>query len=154
MTFHAAKGLEFPVVFMSGMEETIFPHSRALYDQQQMEEERRLCYVGITRARQELYMISSSSRLLFGGVQHNPPSRFLSEVDATVVSDATSGMPKPPAIKAEPRYIPDLDEGDSVRHQLFGTGTVLDIDGDFVTIYFKGKGAKKLDIGIAPLEKI
>src|SRR5207253_10736494 len=82
MTLHSAKGLEFPVVFMIGLEESIFPHSRALYDQAEMEEERRLCYVGMTRARQELYMICASSRLLYGGIQHNPPSRFLSEIDA------------------------------------------------------------------------
>src|SRR6202012_4976456 len=81
MTLHAAKGLEFPIVFMAGLEETIFPHSRALYDQSEMEEERRLCYVGMTRAREELYMMYATSRLLYGGVQHNPPSRFLSEID-------------------------------------------------------------------------
>ena len=81
MTLHAAKGLEFPVVFMTGLEESIFPHSRALYDQSEMEEERRLCYVGMTRARRELYMVHASSRMLYGGVQHNPPSRFLSEID-------------------------------------------------------------------------
>ncbi len=155
MTLHAAKGLEFPVVFMSGMEETIFPHSRALYDQQQMEEERRLCYVGITRARQELYMTTASSRLLFGGVQHNPPSRFLNEIDASVSSDWSEGTASQPAVNAdEPRYIPELGEGDSVRHQQFGVGTVLDVDGDIATIYFKGKGTRKLDIGFAPLEKL
>ncbi len=82
MTLHAAKGLEFPVVFMVGMEESIFPHSRALYDQSEMEEERRLCYVGMTRARQELYMTYATSRMLYGGVQHNLPSRFLSEIDS------------------------------------------------------------------------
>ena len=81
MTLHAAKGLEFPVVFMTGLEETIFPHSRALYDQHEMEEERRLCYVGMTRAKQELYITYASSRMLFGGVQHNPPSRFLADFD-------------------------------------------------------------------------
>src|SRR5665213_286313 len=81
MTLHAAKGLEFPVVFMTGLEESIFPHSRALYDQSEMEEERRLCYVGMTRAKEELYLIHAASRLLYGGLQHNPPSRFLSEID-------------------------------------------------------------------------
>jgi DNA helicase-2/ATP-dependent DNA helicase PcrA len=160
MTLHSAKGLEFPVVFMVGMEETIFPHSRALYDQQQMEEERRLCYVGITRAQQELYLTSASSRLLYGGVQHNPPSRFLNEIDAVVTSDWVEGMPSPsstpaPSIRQnEPRYIPDLNEGDSVRHQLFGIGTVLDMDGDVATVFFKGKGTRKLDIGFAPIEKL
>ena len=77
MTAHGAKGLEFPVVFMPGMEEGIFPHTRSLYDASQMEEERRLCYVGMTRAREELYLLHATSRLLYGSTMHNTPSRFL-----------------------------------------------------------------------------
>jgi DNA helicase II / ATP-dependent DNA helicase PcrA len=173
MTLHAAKGLEFPVVFMTGMEETIFPHSRALYDQSEMEEERRLCYVGMTRAKEELYMIYTTSRLLYGGVQHNPPSRFLSEIDGEFQADSGFGPglfntgfgrssyeePQPlamptPKIVDEPRYVPDLNEGDGVRHQVFGIGTVVELDGDVATIYFKGKGTKKLNISFAPLEKL
>jgi DNA helicase-2/ATP-dependent DNA helicase PcrA len=160
MTLHAAKGLEFPVVFITGMEESVFPHSAAIYDSGQMEEERRLAYVGITRAKQELYLSAASSRMLFGSVSHNPPSRFLSEIDAVVTSDWSSppvgriqGALNSNAV-AEPRYIPDLSEGDSVRHQLFGVGTVLGLDGDVATIYFKGKGTRKLDIGFAPLTKL
>jgi DNA helicase-2/ATP-dependent DNA helicase PcrA len=163
MTLHAAKGLEFPVVFMTGMEESIFPHSRALYDQSEMEEERRLCYVGMTRARQELYMIYASSRLLYGGLQHNPPSRFLSEIEGEassmfplgddLVSSRKNDAPPQP-ISSEPRYVPDLNEGDGVRHQVFGQGTVLEIEGDTAVIYFKGKGARKLNISFAPLEKL
>ncbi|MDB5166456.1 MAG: pcrA [Candidatus Saccharibacteria bacterium] len=167
MTLHAAKGLEFPVVFMTGMEETIFPHSRALYDQQEMEEERRLCYVGMTRAREELYLIYTTGRMLYGGVQHNPPSRFLSEIDAsTVRTDAvlsssanTYGEPdnydqQTAVDDGEPRYVPDLEEGDGVRHKLFGMGTVLELDGETAVIYFKGKGTRKLNIAFAPLEKL
>jgi len=176
MTLHAAKGLEFPVVFMAGMEESIFPHSRALYDQNEMEEERRLCYVGMTRAREELYMVYASSRMLYGGVQHNPPSRFLSEIDAEFQPDNSFGfqglgsmknsfapsgddyydepISSPKADPDEIRYVPDLSEGDSVRHQIFGIGTVVELDGDNATIYFKGKGAKKLNISFAPLEKL
>jgi len=175
MTLHAAKGLEFPVVFMAGMEETIFPHSRALYDQAEMEEERRLCYVGMTRAREELYLIYATSRTLYGGVQHNPPSRFLSEIDAQFQPDNSFTFPsmknsydefdqspsyEEPVINydaqasQEPRYVPELNEGDSVRHQLFGVGTVVELDGDTATIFFKGKGAKKLDVSFAPLEKL
>jgi DNA helicase-2/ATP-dependent DNA helicase PcrA len=164
MTLHAAKGLEFPVVFMSGMEESIFPHSRALYDQTEMEEERRLCYVGMTRARQELYMIYAATRLLYGGLQHNPPSRFLSEIDAEFAStnDASTYESNPwqppeslgPQASDEPRYVPDLNEGDGVRHQVFGQGTVLEIEGDTAVVYFKGKGARKLNISFAPLEKL
>lgn len=161
MTLHAAKGLEFPVVFMTGLEESIFPHSRALYDQSEMEEERRLCYVGMTRAKRELYMLYASSRMLYGGVQHNPPSRFLSEIDGTMVADTASSDTfrfQPTATNSkqdnEPRYIPDLNEGDGVRHQVFGTGTVMEIEGDMAVIYFKGKGTRKLDVGFAPLEKL
>lgn len=194
MTLHAAKGLEFPVVFMVGLEETIFPHSRALYDQHEMEEERRICYVGMTRAREELYLLSATSRMLYGGVQHNPPSRFLSEIGANFQHDAGSsgfGMagrgvfgqsgghgqgggsfsgyaldsirntPEPGVLGAPkeeiddgPRYVPELDEGDVVRHQVFGQGTIVELDGDVATIYFKGKGAKKLNISFAPLEKL
>ncbi len=166
MTLHAAKGLEFPVVFMIGLEETIFPHSRALYDQSEMEEERRLCYVGMTRARQELYLTCASGRLLYGGIQHNPPSRFLSEIDAdSVQQDAYSphdfaAPPRPlgPSNSApssnEPRYVPELSEGDGVRHPQFGMGTIMEMDGDNATIYFRGKGTRKLNIAFAPLEKL
>lgn len=162
MTLHAAKGLEFPVVFMPGMEESMFPHSRALFDQSEMEEERRLCYVGMTRAREELYMLYADSRVLYGGIQHNTPSRFLSEIDGEFQAHASPfGLQTPqfasPANLTqsdEPRYVPELTEGDTVRHQLFGVGTVMELDGDNATIYFKGKGAKKLNISFAPLEKI
>jgi DNA helicase-2/ATP-dependent DNA helicase PcrA len=170
MTLHAAKGLEFPVVFMTGLEESIFPHSRALYDQTEMEEERRLCYVGMTRAREELHMIYATSRMLYGGVQHNPPSRFLSEIDAefqtgdAYESPYTFGQAGKSAgnefdqshdeYNQEPRYVPELNEGDAVRHQTFGTGTVVDVDGDTVTVYFRGKGARKLNTAFAPLEKL
>ena len=167
---------------MVGMEETIFPHSRALYDQTEMEEERRLCYVGMTRAREELYMIYATGRMLYGGVQHNPPSRFLAEIDAdfqpdnsfqfqglnsmknsynefdqTPSYDDFDGVDVAAPSKAasmEPRYVPELNEGDAVRHQVFGQGTVVELDGDNATIYFKGKGPKKLNIAFAPLEKL
>ena len=175
MTLHAAKGLEFPVVFMIGLEETIFPHSRALYDQSEMEEERRLCYVGMTRARQELYLTYASGRMLYGGVQHNPPSRFLSEINADFVEsnpfgaeggsqsldygygktrnlfDSDAPAPTP---SDEPHYVPELNEGDGVRHPQFGMGTVLEVEGDNATIYFRGKGTRKLNIAFAPLEKL
>ncbi len=171
MTLHAAKGLEFPVVCMVGMEETIFPHSRALYDQFEMEEERRLCYVGMTRAREELYMIYATSRMLYGGAQHNPPSRFLSEIDAQFqpsepgygggpISFAPTGFAGAEDLTqghvddGEPHYVPELDEGDQVKHDVFGVGTVVELDGDNATIFFKGKGAKKLNIAFAPLKKL
>jgi DNA helicase-2/ATP-dependent DNA helicase PcrA len=164
MTLHAAKGLEFPVVFMVGLEETIFPHSRALYDQSEMEEERRLCYVGMTRAREELHMTYASSRLLYGGVQHNPPSRFLSEIDGDFQANIGSSgyqdswQPQPMVSTAtqsdEPRYVPDLNEGDSVRHKIFGVGTVVELQGETAVVFFKGKGARTLNISFAPIEKL
>lgn len=89
MTLHAAKGLEFPVVFIPGAEEGIFPHSRALFDAEQMEEERRLCYVGMTRARERLYLLYSNSRLLYGATNHNPPSRFLLEIPTELQDDGS-----------------------------------------------------------------
>jgi DNA helicase-2/ATP-dependent DNA helicase PcrA len=169
MTLHAAKGLEFPAVFMVGLEESIFPHSRALYDQSEMEEERRLCYGGMTRAREELYMTYASGRLLYGGIQHNPPSRFLSEIDGDFQADngssgyhdswspqslftEDSSLRQP--VSDEPRYVPELNEGDGIRHQIFGIGTVLEVEGDTATVFFKGKGTRKLNIAFAPIEKL
>lgn len=156
MTLHSAKGLEFPVVFMTGMEETIFPHSRAMYDQAEMEEERRLCYVGMTRAKEELYMVSASSRMLYGGLQHNPPSRFLSDIDGQM-STADPGLLGQPEVfvdSQEPRYVPELSEGDGVKHKLFGQGRVLAIEGDEAIIEFQNRITKKLNIAFAPLEKL
>jgi DNA helicase II / ATP-dependent DNA helicase PcrA len=179
MTLHSAKGLEFPVVFITGLEESIMPHSRALYEASEMEEERRLMYVGMTRARQELYLTYATERNLYGGYQHNPPSRFISDL-GPAANMADSALLNPPGFvrstdtysslqasgspsgtspysqqgNAEPRYVPDLEEGDGVKHQLFGIGTVMELDGDNATIYFKGKGSKRLNIAFAPLEKL
>ena len=158
MTLHAAKGLEFPVVFIVGLEESIFPHSRALYDANEMEEERRLCYVGMTRAREELYLTTASSRMLFGTRQSNPPSRFLSEIDTIEVASAVQAPSfgasnlDEPAYEYEDRV--DLEIGNKVRHQVFGKGVVTEIDGTVVGVRFEGKGIKKLNVAFAPLSKI
>jgi DNA helicase-2/ATP-dependent DNA helicase PcrA len=119
-------------------------------------------------------MLYATSRLLYGGVQHNPPSRFLSEIDGEfqatntfepqysfqanndgrlfgMETDASMNQPVP---NDEPRYVPDLNEGDGVRHKVFGVGTVMELDGDTAVVYFKGKGARKLNISFAPLEKL
>jgi DNA helicase-2/ATP-dependent DNA helicase PcrA len=163
MTMHGAKGLEFPVVFITGLEESILPHSRALYDAGEMEEERRLMYVGMTRARRELYLIYAIERNLYGGRQHNPPSRFIADLgpaaNAQLSEFGFTNRPlfsEPASVTTdnEPRYVPELEEGDGVKHQLFGVGTVVELDGDNATIYFKGKGTKKLNIAFAPLEKL
>jgi len=120
----------------------------------------------MTRARQELYLTTANGRLLYGGVQHNPPSRFLSEINADFVqsdpyaSESFAAPPRPftPQIAGspsnEPRYVPELNEGDGVRHPQFGMGTVLEVEGDNATIYFRGKGTRKLNIAFAPLEKL
>jgi DNA helicase-2/ATP-dependent DNA helicase PcrA len=160
MTMHAAKGLEFPCVFLIGMEESIFPSSRALYDQDQMEEERRLCYVGMTRAREELFLTCAASRMLYGQTQHNPPSRFLADIDgkadieqAPAYGFAAENVPVDPF---EPRYVPegmDVEVGDMVRHKVFGQGAIIALDGAQATIKFMG-GIKKLNLDFAPLERI
>lgn len=167
MTLHAAKGLEFPVVFMVGMEESIFPHSRTLYEPQDMEEERRLCYVGMTRAKEELYLISAASRLLYGTTQHNPPSRFLSDIDGTITSMGAYGSPEPENLAShfrfdagnEPHIVPENDElglgiGDKVRHGVFGVGQVVAIDGLNISVDFAGRGTKRLNVAFAPLERV
>jgi len=160
MTMHAAKGLEFPVVFIVGMEESIFPSSRALYDQDQMEEERRLCYVGMTRAREELILTSAASRMLYGQTQHNPPSRFLADVDgkasieqAPMYGYAPTNLPVDPL---EQRYVPegmDVEVGDHVQHKVFGQGIILVLDGANATIKFM-TGTKKLNLDFAPIQRI
>jgi DNA helicase-2/ATP-dependent DNA helicase PcrA len=161
MTLHAAKGLEFPVVFMVGMEEGVFPLARATFDAAEMEEERRLAYVGMTRAKEELVLTAARERLLYGNFQHNLPSRFLGDIDAdfsfhseseslfggvdTSVVDRTA--------EREDFETIELSVGDKVRHQIFGDGVVKDIDGSVVAVKFP-TGVKKLNVAFAPLDKI
>lgn len=157
MTVHGAKGLEFPVVFMTGMEESIFPHSRALFDASEMEEERRLCYVGMTRAREELYLYHANSRMLYGSPQHNPPSRFLGDIDSEFgAEESTAPLFTPQFTTDEPSYVPEdspnVSVGNKVRHQLFGVGTVVSVEGEMLSIAFNGRGVKKLNAAFAPLE--
>lgn len=158
MTLHAAKGLEFPVVFMTGMEEGLFPQTRALYDQSELEEERRLCYVGMTRAREELYLLTASSRLVFGARQYNPPSRFLDDMEVASIAPERAVFAHSPVDSMEPRVVLDSEDGlavgDTVRHQLFGKGTVLGVDGTTLKISFGSKGVKTLNAAFAPLQKL
>jgi len=153
MTLHSAKGLEFPAVIITGLEETVLPHSRALYDANEMEEERRLMYVGMTRAKEELLLTYATSRTLYGGRMFNPPSRFLADLEAGVVAPLDLATDTS-STNDEPRYIPELNEGDGVKHEIFGEGTVLEVEGETATVYFKGRGTKKLNIAFAPLTKI
>ncbi len=166
MTMHAAKGLEFPVVFMPGMEEGIFPHSRSALDQSQMEEERRLCYVGMTRAKHKLVLLHAQSRLLYGGIQRNPPSRFLMDIPAEVQAAGNADLVRSQGqpVFADPRNERDasrladektgLVSGDRIRHSKFGTGIVVSVDGDDLTAVFEGIGTKHLSLSFAPVEKL
>src|SRR5207253_2404825 len=105
-------------------------------------------------------LLHASSRLLYGGMQHNPPSRFLAEIPNSEVgilnfeSTSSSSDFRLQTSVDEVHYVPELNEGDGVKHQVFGLGTVLEVEGDNATIYFKGKGTKKLNIAFAPLEKL
>lgn len=158
MTLHAAKGLEFPVVFMVGMEEGLFPQTRALYDQSELEEERRLCYVGMTRAREELYLLTAESRLVFGSRQFYPPSRFLDDMEIAQVDSSEAVLARPVVPFDEPRIVLDEESGiipgDKVKHQLFGKGTVVDVDGAVLKISFGVRGVKTLNAAFAPIEKL
>lgn len=157
MTVHGAKGLEFPVVFMVGMEETIFPHARALFDPSEMEEERRLCYVGMTRAREELYLYHANGRMLYGNAQSNPPSRFLSDIDDKLNQSRSTESPFTAKLpERDQHFVPDaqlsVEPGARVKHQLFGVGTVVAVEGEMLSIAFNNKGVKRINAAFAPLE--
>lgn len=165
MTLHSAKGLEFDTVFMVGLEEGIFPHSRTFFEPSELEEERRLCYVGMTRAKQRLYMLSANARLLYGTTQHNVPSRFLSEIPAGLVShsgktlsEVTSNQNPFSASETfhdEPFVeIPILKPGDSVHHASFGKGKVVAMDEFEAKIQFKSVGQKTLNLNFANIKKL
>ena len=163
MTLHTAKGLEFPVVFMVGMEDGVFPHMRSLGDPEELEEERRLAYVGITRAQDHLYLTSAWQRMLFGGSNYNPPSRFLQEVPDGLLEKAPKRMRNRPADRAAasgPRTTVAAGEvgpGDRVRHDKWGLGTVREIVGDGdraeAEVMFDTQGKKRLLLAWAPLER-
>ena len=162
ITLHQAKGLEFPVVFMVGMEEGILPHLRSFADPQQMEEERRLCYVGVTRAKERLYLIHAFRRSLHGGSRPNPPSRFLQDIPPTLVAPSPNKQRVSSPIENTAPYlfpIIDLKTGDSVIHTKFGEGVVTECfatkDDHEVTVSFRGGiGIKKLLLSLARLEKM
>ncbi len=146
MTIHAVKGLEFDYVFVIGMEENIFPHVNSSFEEEGLEEERRLCYVAITRAKKKLYLLNALRRTLFGKTSVNMPSRFISEIDDEYIDK--------PSIKKE--FISKLDKtkmfnldnglnvGDNVVHDSYGPGVVVMVDKSIATIAFKGIGIKKL----------
>jgi len=168
MTLHMAKGLEFPVVVLCGLEEGIFPHNRSLLDPSEIEEERRLCYVGLTRAMDELYLTFARRRMTYGSAYMHPPSRFFGEMagleylnapPVPAIGGSTGGwddvaLPAP-ALAQEPI---DLSVGDRVMHQKFGPGVVLDVRGAggdaFVTVQFENAGRKSIMLNYAKMEKL
>ncbi len=179
MTLHTAKGLEFPVVFLTGMEDGIFPHMRSLADTDELAEERRLAYVGITRARERLYLTRATSRSAWGAPSYNPASRFLDEVPDELVdwrreaSPPTQWLPSTPSAttrrsetfssravsrSADMSGIPSLDPGDRVTHDTFGLGTVVSLDGSGqnmqASVDFGSSGVKRLILRYAKLEKL
>jgi len=159
MTLHSAKGLEFNYVFIAGMEENLFPHSRSLLDNDELEEERRLCYVGITRAKSKVYLIYTQQRMLYGSSTPNAPSRFIDDLPDDLVEDIYSSQFNSKDnfsldmndLKTKPI---DVEIGDKVQHTFFGTGTVLEINQNELVIIFNNQGTKKLDKQLAPLKKI
>ncbi len=162
MTLHNAKGLEFRNVFMLGMEEGIFPHSRSL-EENDVEEERRLCYVGMTRAKERLTMLHASRRSLYGRSDANLPSRFLDELPTEGVererlrpaSWAGYGVPAPRREVAPRADAPVLATGDNVRHGSLGAGIVTRIEPDgVVTVRFEDGSERRLVLEYAPLEKV
>ncbi|MEX0934308.1 MAG: UvrD-helicase domain-containing protein [Candidatus Saccharimonadales bacterium] len=146
MTLHAAKGLEFPVVFIVGLEEGVFPHSRSLFEPEQMEEERRLMYVGMTRAMEELYLLHARSRMLYGQSNSNPPARFIAEIGGVSTTDST--------VSTTGIGAGSIDVDDMVKHPVFGEGLVIAVEGDEAIVSFKKVGNKKLTLTYAPLERL
>jgi DNA helicase-2/ATP-dependent DNA helicase PcrA len=173
MTLHTAKGLEFPTVFLTGMEDGIFPHSRTLGEKDEIEEERRLAYVGLTRARQRLYISRAEYRSTWGAPNYNPPSRFLDEIPDEVIEwrnqSRTSVSPSlvkrtrtattpPPRATGKKSVAMELAVGERVSHDTFGLGTVVAVAGAGdkaeATINFGQYGEKRLLLRYAPVEKL
>lgn len=180
MTLHAAKGLEFPVVFLTGLDEGLFPHSRTLLEPSQVEEERRLAYVGITRAERQLYVTNAITRTMYGRISAYMPSRFLAEIPPQLMEDyhRKSAMPQSrstatvpsrqrvsiltkPVASSLPKKHAVTDtyaKGDKVRHKIWGIGTVLQVIGEGpnmqMKIQFPTKGVRQVVVKYAPLEKI
>lgn len=165
MTLHTAKGLEFPVVFLTGLEEGIFPHARSQHDLKELAEERRLAYVGITRARERLFITRALTRSVWGAPSFNPQSRFLEEIpDELIVFKRANGDVEETFQKSENPWgraaskVMQLDIGDKVNHEKFGLGTVIELagsgDNSEATVDFGSSGKKRLLLRYAPVEKL
>jgi DNA helicase-2/ATP-dependent DNA helicase PcrA len=154
MTLHTSKGLEFPMVFIVGLEENIFPHSRSQFDPIQLEEERRLFYVGLTRAMENLYLTYSVSRLYFGSIQSNLPSRFLTEIPDYLLSFVNVSGPNFTEAVPEERLPGNIRVGDKIQHESFGVGTVQAVSDDELTVFFPGMEEKIISTYYAPIKKL
>ena len=154
MTLHSAKGLEFPVVFLVGMEEGLFPHNMSLMENN-LEEERRLCYVGITRAKERLYLTNAKRRMLYGKENMNIPSRFISEIDEKLI-EKIGPKEENKVIDKKQMYTNDnndITEGSIISHEQYGTGVVVKCDGSLISVAFK-TGIKKLMKNHKSIKKI
>jgi DNA helicase-2/ATP-dependent DNA helicase PcrA len=170
MTLHTAKGLEFPVVFLTGMEENVFPHQRSVGDDKELQEERRLAYVGITRAERRLYLTRALARAWWGRPEYHAQSRFLSEIPAALIewrrdesvaaAPASQRLAQRPGVRSPGnRRAPALSPGDRVTHDAYGLGTVVSVQGSGddpeAKIDFGGEyGIKHLVLRYAPIEKL
>jgi DNA helicase-2/ATP-dependent DNA helicase PcrA len=165
MTLHTAKGLEFPVVFLTGLEEGIFPHARSQNNLKELSEERRLAYVGITRARERLFLTRALSRSVWGAPSFNPQSRFFEEIpeELIIFKRSNGDIEEKYEIQSSPwgkkaNQVMQLEAGDKVNHEKFGLGTVLEIagtgDNSEATIDFGSSGKKRLLLRYAPVEKL
>ena len=162
MTLHSAKGLEFQYVFIVGLEEGILPHSRSMLSETEMEEERRLMYVGITRAKKKVYLLFTKMRTIYGSTQINAPSRFLDDIPTELMENAQESIinacvdhyatAKKKAILTEMKVC--YKGGERISHEKFGEGLVISSQGDIITVAFKAVGLKKLDSSLAPIRKI
>ena len=177
MTLHSAKGLEFRFVFIAGLEEGLFPHSRSFLSEEEMEEERRLMYVGITRAQEKVYLLFTRERNIFGSSQANAPSRFLDDIPEHLIDncqrdpaeknpkgilDKVSRFSYTLTHKRQPKIIlPErkpnqfsLKDGDRIIHEKFGPGLIIASQGDTLTVAFSQIGLKKISASIAPIKKV
>ena len=159
MTLHSAKGLEFPLVFLAGMEENLFPHRMSIEEPGRLEEERRLCYVGITRAMEKLVITYAECRRLHGSESYNTPSRFVREIPAELLQEVRlHGTVTQPVSSLTQAQVPDteLSLGQRVYHQVFGEGVVLNFEGRGtsarVEVNFDTEGGKWLVLQYANLQ--
>lgn len=159
MTLHSAKGLEFPIVFITGMEEGIFPHSNAFMEGEEgIEEERRLCYVGFTRAKEKLYLTNAKKRMLYGKTTQNPPSRFISEIEDGLLETSNMSIKEEKVINKSDMYNAEnteFNKGDIVLHGMYGKGVIVDLDDRFVSVAFaRNFGVKKIAKNFKGLKKM